>query len=251
MRGIRVQNRLREGLLPRGWIDSHLMKTRFAILARDIAWNFQSLLVYILIFRSSIALYPSVLDIGCGRQSELTRFFRKSHPSNPRRFIVGLDLHFPTLKEARLGKIYDDLIMADARYLPLRRKSFDIILLFEFIEHLNRIDGEHFLETLELIARQQIAVTTPNGPFCQGMLDNNIWQAHRSAWRPKDFEIRGYSVIEFPGSIARSDKGSLGWFRYVNDVASLLPWFFQPFPFHSDRLRSRIFCVRNLAKGGG
>lgn len=204
--------------------------------------------MYRLVFRQSVALYPSVLDVGCGRQSEVTKVFRRNNDSDPRRFIVGLDLHAPYLREAKRREVYDDLIMADARFIPFRPRSFDVILLFEVIEHLNREEGEAVLETLEKIARRQIAVTTPNGPFPQGVVDNNKWQIHKSAWRSEDFERRGYVVVGFPGSFDKSQTSSLGVFRFFNYVAGLLTWILQPFPLKNNRVKARIFCMRSLTE---
>ena len=45
-----------------------------------------------------------------------------------------------------LGKrhrVYNDIILADARHLPFRRKSFDVILAAELVEHLEKKEGKY------------------------------------------------------------------------------------------------------------
>jgi len=42
------------------------------------------------------------------------------------------------LKYCKKHKLYDTLILADAKYLPFRVGAFDIIIALELIEHLTK-----------------------------------------------------------------------------------------------------------------
>jgi len=216
------------------------------MLIRDLIEKLHGVLAYLFIFRLCLRLYPWVLDVGCGRGSEVTRIFTKSHSFNTSRLIVGLDLYLPSVREAKLRLIYDQVIIADARFLPFRRKSFDVILSLELIEHLNRKEGEELLRLLEQIARHQIVITTPNGSVYQGAVEGNIWQVHRSAWRKQDFVLRGYSVLGLGGFCnVKRDVSSLGFFRCFWYLANVGTYFLQPLYSKVPRLAPKLVCIKD------
>jgi SAM-dependent methyltransferase len=73
--------------------------------------------------------YEVILDLGCGtgfHLSELTK-----HAST----MVGTDLSFGALKECK--KRYDaEFVLCDARHLPFRERSFDVIWIAGLLHHI-------------------------------------------------------------------------------------------------------------------
>ncbi|MCX8205331.1 MAG: class I SAM-dependent methyltransferase [Candidatus Nezhaarchaeota archaeon] len=69
--------------------------------------------------------YDSALDIGCGLG--LMAFFLKIFLDNVN-YLVGLDISRDKVFKAKKTRLYDDLIVADARSLPFRGNSFDLAL---------------------------------------------------------------------------------------------------------------------------
>jgi len=139
-----------------------------------------------------------ILDAGCGTGNVIKRFQEIDQMYNNlgRKFIVGFDVDFSQLKISKNAGLYDAAILADARYLPFRAKSFDLVLAMEIIEHLNKSDGKEFIRNLEEIARKQIIISTPLG-FFKTPYYKNEWQRHKSGWLPTEFSRMGYKVRYF------------------------------------------------------
>lgn len=69
--------------------------------------------------------YDSAIDVGCGLG--FMSFILKIYLDNVN-YLVGLDISRESVFKAKKMRLYDDLIVADARSLPFRSKSFDLAL---------------------------------------------------------------------------------------------------------------------------
>jgi SAM-dependent methyltransferase len=145
-------------------------------------------------------LYPTgrirtVLDVGCGLS------FKSQYVEAEVR--VGVDIHRPFL-EAIETRVPYAAVCADALdigrlFLP---RSFDLVLLLDLLEHIEKPDALRLLEMAETIARVAVIVETPRGYIPQNI---DIWQkggdayqTHRCGWEPEEFTRRGYAVVERP-----------------------------------------------------
>lgn len=131
----------------------------------------------------------SMLDVGCG-QGEPMRFIRRKRWL----FSVGVDIFLPYLRECRRVGIHDQYIQCDVRSLPFRRKSFDVVLCMEVLEHLDKEDGRNVINALEEIARWRVIITTPVGAHEQHEFDHNPYQQHQVIWQPAEMKALGYKV---------------------------------------------------------
>jgi ubiquinone/menaquinone biosynthesis C-methylase UbiE len=114
--------------------------------------------------------------------------------------VIGLDVYVQYLKNIKVLKIYDDRILASAKYLPFKEKAFDSVICFQIIEHLSKRDGMVALSELSKVA--DIGVVTTPVSFVKADVDpRNPFQKHKSGWYPEDFEQLGFRV-----------KG-YGWFK--------------------------------------
>ncbi|MCK4478262.1 class I SAM-dependent methyltransferase [Candidatus Bathyarchaeota archaeon] len=125
----------------------------------------------------------TILDVGCGIGLPM-RGLRKHQKFS----TVGIDLLLPHLKECHQMRVHDDYILCDARFLPIRKKTFDIVLCLELIEHLPKNDSEMLMNKIEEIARIQVIISTPVG-FHHG----------KSGWTPIEFEQKGYKLRGITG----------------------------------------------------
>lgn len=110
-------------------------------------------------------------------------------------YSVGVDIFLPYSKEARSWRSHDDYVLADARVLPIKEKSFDIVLCLKVIEHLEKKEGINLIKELEKIACRQVIIGTSVGFMeRQSDRDPNPHQTHRSGWTSAEFRQIGYKV---------------------------------------------------------
>jgi SAM-dependent methyltransferase len=132
----------------------------------------------------------AVLDVGVfrGAVGRLVRLLEKR-----RHFIVGIDRHRPYLMSCKQTGIYNELLLADGRYLPFRNGVFDTVVAVEVIEHFPKEDGLRFLEALESLVKYQVIFTTPVGFMEIYNLDSEF-QRHLSGWVPEEFRSLGWKI---------------------------------------------------------
>jgi len=106
---------------------------------------------------------------------------------------VGLDVFRPYLKKCHELGVYDDLILCDARSLPFRPMSFEIVLCIEVLEHMERREGERLLRAMETVARDQVILSTPIGKQ-NPSYDANPYQEHKYVWKPVQLREFNYML---------------------------------------------------------
>ena len=111
-------------------------------------------------------------------------------------YMVGCDVFKAFLKKNKKYNPYDDLIVCDARYLPFKEKSANIVLCFEMIEHMDKPEGFTLLSQLDIIAKDKLVLSTPNGFMEQHGTESIQFEEHKSFWLAKDFEQKGFRVLK-------------------------------------------------------
>ena len=126
-------------------------------------------------------------------------------------YCVGVDIFRPWMNGARRQERHSDCVLCDIQRLPIREKTFDIVLCMEVLEHLTKEDGQKLLEKMERIARRQVIVTTPVGEFAlHPATDDNPYQEHQSSWRPAELVRYGYKIRGYGLPLAGGAHGLLG-----------------------------------------
>ncbi len=122
--------------------------------------------------------------------------------------ITCFDIYEPYLKTCKnhgLKTVKGDALEVQ-KYFPA--KSFDIVWMFDVIEHFPKKQGLGVLSQAEKLAKKQVIVWVPYGFYPQDydvvkenwpgadkkLLSHNTNQQHKSAWYPVDFTKRGYKV---------------------------------------------------------
>ncbi|KKL22098.1 hypothetical protein LCGC14_2438860, partial [marine sediment metagenome] len=113
------------------------------------------------------------------------------------------------------------------------------------------------LQKAERWARKKIIITTPNGFFAQGALDENIYQEHLSGWdnhrlRKKGFTVRGmsgaklfYSGENSTDSLTKND-GVFSNVRFKpKRLFYMLNGLFQIFTYYVPALAFGLFAVKD------
>jgi ubiquinone/menaquinone biosynthesis C-methylase UbiE len=147
----------------------------------------------------------TILDVGCGwgKWGSLIRtcWYRTTEGKGDTipRLLIGVDLFLPSLKRVKLHKLYDEIVLCHAAFLPFRKNIVDVVLAIETLEHIAKSEGTRVLDELERVSKETVIVSTPNGsPYREGTLGPegfNPYDAHISKWGVKDFHSRDYLVL--------------------------------------------------------
>ncbi len=132
-----------------------------------------------------------ILDVAHGRGSWGYQIKTKK---KGRPILIGLDLWIPHVAVLNQKKIYDELIICDARNPPFRSRSIDIVMACEVLEHMSMEEGDSFLKRLETLYRNLLIVSTPQGHYEQNTVYGNTLEQHLSGWKEKDFQQRKYKI---------------------------------------------------------
>jgi len=137
----------------------------------------------------------TLLDIGCGNGHHMIGI------SPHLTYSVGIDVFEDSIKAAKEKKIYTDTMLMDVNDITKNfpDNSFECVIAFDLIEHLDKADGWFLLDNMERIASKKVIVFTPNGFLAQGALYGNEAQVHKSGWSVSEMQSRGYKVLGVHG----------------------------------------------------
>ena len=141
-------------------------------------------------FAARLARLKRVLDTGCGAgygSAELARVALS---------VTGLDLAAEAIGEARARYTLPNLrlVQGDGNALPFRPGSFDLVVAFELIEHLDNWGG--FLEEVRrvLAPSGQAILSTPNKLY---------YTASRGKSGPNPYHVHEFEFDEFRAELER------------------------------------------------
>ena len=151
----------------------------------------------------------SVVDIGMGygKYGLLAREYlelwgegRNEEPFDPAKWkirIVGID-SFAAMNMPHHRAIYNEVCIGDICELVMTMGRFDLALLCDVIEH---IEKERALAMLaELRSRcTHVIITAPVGYRKQGAVFGNPFEKHVSAWTAAEFQMMGFDDLA-PGA---------------------------------------------------
>lgn len=131
-------------------------------------------------------LHGGVLDVGCGRGYGF-EFIQSD------KFRVGVDISFEFIYEARANFPNIPFLCATGPMLPFENNSFDSVLAFEVIEHIE--DDHAFLRQLRSLLRNNgfLAISTPNKRATSGTASKPL----------NPFHIREYCEADFSNLVGR------------------------------------------------
>lgn len=145
----------------------------------------------------------TILDVGCGQglPMELINLRHSNLIS------TGIDLFKPYIDQCKIKKTHNKYLICDVRKLPFKRKSFDVVMALQIIEHLKKGEARIVLKKLETIAKNLIIISTPIGISTYHTEENPL-QEHQSFFYPEEFKKLGYRIIRIGGkSLFQEESG--------------------------------------------
>lgn len=184
-----------------------------------------------------------VLDLGCG-MGAAGEFLnpKKNHE------FIGIDIYEPYLKICKKKGNYRKIIRADITKFEIQKKSFDVVLLLQVIEHLDKKAGENLIRKATKAAKKCVIVSVPNGYCSQKKYDGSIYHKHTSTWiasdlRQLDFKVYGQGLKIIYGSRSYGGgKNAIWWQKIAVPLAALLLPFIIIYP----RIAAQLIGVKYL-----
>jgi len=98
--------------------------------------NIQSSLDYFLKFK--LPKTSKILDIGCNYGSLINHLFKKGYKN-----VYGIDINKEAINEGKKAypPIKSRIIVYNGKKIPFKIESFDVVLMFDVIEHIPNIKG--------------------------------------------------------------------------------------------------------------
>jgi len=144
-----------------------------------------------------------ILDfgIGFGRWGILSREFleiwdKDNYSGNWEIKIDGVEVFQDYIKSYH-SYFYDNIIQEEGyNWLKKCKTNYDLIIFGDVLEHFDRKTAEKIIE-LSLSLSKYILINIPIGDkWGQGMLNDNIYEKHKSIWKINDFKKYKYHNIK-------------------------------------------------------
>lgn len=164
-----------------------------------------------------------VLDLGCGKgvAAEILNPKRKHQ-------FTGIDIYKPYLKICQKKGYYKSLKKINIEKIILPKNSFDVVLLLQVIEHLDKKTAKKILTRASKAAKNCVIVSVPNGYCLQEEYDCNIHNKHLSFWTVSDLRNLGFTVygqglkIIYGSDSYGAGKNAVWWQKIVVPLTVIL-----------------------------
>lgn len=206
--------------------------------------NFKSFLVdigdafYYKSIEKELKGMDSVLDVGCGSNSPISKIRRNF-------YSVGVDVFLPSINKSRKARIHNDYKLLNLLKIgqAFKEKSFDAVIALDVIEHFEKKEALGLLKEIEKIAKKKVIIFTPYGFTQQHEYDKNPFQIHKSGWLPSEFAKRGYKVYGMRG--LRFIRGEFATIKYKPwALWGLISTISQIFVFKRPQIAYQILAVK-------
>lgn len=137
----------------------------------------------------------TVLDVGPGEgtYANIITFFGM----RPQAVLIGMEVHQPYVEQYELEKLYDKIILADARTAPF--PPVDVVILGDVIEHMSADDAQAVWVKSRQAARKAVFASIPLGVHPQGAVNGNEHERHLTSWTNDSVHDLGGVVSSWVG----------------------------------------------------
>lgn len=141
----------------------------------------------------------TVLDVGIGmgmNGAGVRDWLDMGYVKNFNTEIIGIEV-FEKYKNPCWGLYNEVIISTVEEFLKVNRRTFDMVIMTDVIEHFEMRKGVEVLEGLKRVIRSKgvLLVSTPGVWFEQGPAHGNEHERHRSSWTEADFRSLGFGIV--------------------------------------------------------
>src|SRR3989344_1175191 len=198
------------------------------------------------IIKKHLTSGSSILDIGCGDGKFIAHIIKK----DPTIRLYGVDLFDPYIDTARESRDYKKIFKQDVRKIKFPKRSFDIVLASQVVEHLKKDDALSLIKNMENIASMKVIIGTPNGYFPRGEFENNKLQKHLSAWNVTDFKKLGYTVYGQSAKIVYGKRGLINSKPaknlLVRSILFIISYILSPITYFLPQYSAHLIAVKKI-----
>ena len=134
----------------------------------------------------------SVLDLGmgCGNYG---RVLRRAGVAAE---LTGVEV-WPEYRNPRWERYYDHSLQADVREFlsTVDLASYDVLLLIDVLEHMERDEGQRVLDQMRKVARVGFVISTPISRYPQPGWYGNPHEVHRYFWSDEELREQGLECV--------------------------------------------------------
>lgn len=190
--------------------------------------------------KRDLADCESILELGCGSNSPILKIGYGYKTD-------AVDIWQPYIDMHNKNGDYHSCKQADILSMEFDGKKYDAVVIFDVMEHLDREKAlsKYLFEWMEHAARKKVIIFTPNGFVENDEVDGDPWQAHVSAWYPRDYQERGYKVVGSTGIRWLMGKASLPRFR-PHKLFQLLILLTQPYVYEYPGIAWHSYAVKEI-----
>lgn len=122
----------------------------------------------------------SILDIGVGAGA----YAHLLRPKLPDTRFIGIEVYEPYVPMFSLESLYDELIIADARFG--KWPTVDVVIMGDVLEHMTYDDAIELWGKARDTARSAVYVSLPIIEYPQGPMYGNEHEVHEHTWSHAD-----------------------------------------------------------------
>lgn len=193
--------------------------------------------------KRDLADCESILELGCGSNSPLLKIGYGYKTD-------AVDIWQPYVDAHNERGDYRKCEQADILAMDFSGRSYDAVVICDVLEHLDKpkVYKVGLFGKVEKLAKKKVILFTPNGFVPNDEVDGDPYQAHISAWYPRDYRERGYKVVGSTGVRWLMGKASLPRFKPA-DLFQVLIMLTQPMVYWWPGVAWHSYAVKEAGNG--
>lgn len=188
--------------------------------------------------KRDLADCETILELGCGSNSPLLQIGDSKRTDT-------VDIWQPYIDMHNKRGDYHGCWQADILKMGFPEKQYDAVVICDVMEHLDKAEvyKQGLFFNMEACAKKKVIIFAPNGFVENDLVDGDPHQAHVSAWEPRDYQQRGYSVVGATGFRWLFGKASLPKYRPYR-MCAIIGMLSKPIVFHKPEWAWHSYAVK-------